>query len=102
MSKEFRTAMEGEKTTMAKPGQVNSKSLVGAAQSINDLREKEFNGEKLGKKEKLALMSFDKYRIAILNKQESENDFHKKYLELQAMANLTPFEEFLKESYLAL
>lgn len=80
----------------------SGKTLVGAAQTINDLREKEYGGIKLSKKEKQALTAFDKYRIAILNKQENEGAFHSKYLELQAMANLSPYEEFLKDGYLVL
>lgn len=97
MSKEFRLA---EETKTARGGK--KKSFVGTISSINDLREKEYAGEKLSQKEKFALITFDKYRIAILNKQENEGAFHRKYLELQAMANLTPYEEFLKETYLVL
>ena len=91
MSKELKT----EKNAKA----AGSKSLLGAAISINDLREREFNGESLSKKEKQALSNFDKFRIATLNNQEKEEAFHKKYRELQAMANLTPYEEFLKAEY---
>lgn len=80
--------------------QFQFKSVLGAPVSISDLREKEFNGEKLSKKEKLALVSFDKYRISVLNRQENEDAFHKKYMELQALSNLAPFEEFLKEEYM--
>lgn len=78
------------------------KSLTGGIISINDLREKEYRGEKLNKSEKQALVTFDKYRIAILNTQENEGAFHQKYLELQAMANLSHYQEFLKESYVVL
>lgn len=99
--KEFKTGAEEAKADEL-IDRAGNKSFVGETQSINDLREKEYGGEKLSKKEKLALKSFDKYRIAILNKQENEGAFHRKYFELQAMANLTPYEEFLKESYLVL
>lgn len=100
MSKDFRTIAEEEAVNLGE--KKDKKSLVGSATSINDLREKEYGGEKLSKKEKLAIISFDKYRIAILNKQENEGAFHRKYLELQALANLAPYEEFLKETYLVL
>lgn len=75
------------------------KTLVTGLTSINDLREKEYSGEDLTKQETLALSNFDRYRIAILNEQRSEADFHEKYRELQAMANLNSFEEFLNEKY---
>lgn len=100
MRKENTETGKAERTEITKT--LNEKSLVGAPVSINDLRDKEYNGEKLSKKEKLALISFDKYRIAILNSQTSEGAFQCKYLELQAMANLTSYEEFLEESYLVL
>ena len=77
-------------------------ALKDGLASINDLREKEYNAEKLSKKERQALIAFDKYRIAVLNLQENEEEFHKKYLEFQTMANLTPYEEFLKETYIVL
>jgi len=67
-------------------------------QSINDLRELEYNNE-LETKQRLALKNFDRYRISELNSQISEENFHKKYMQLQVMANLSPFEEFLKEDY---
>lgn len=102
MSKELRTEEGKEETRGGVLSRADSKTLIGATQSINDLREKEYGGEKLSKKEKLAIMAFDKYRIAILNKQENEGAFHRKYFELQAMANLAPYEEFLKENYLVL
>ena len=55
---------------------------------------------KLSEKEKVALSNFDKYRIFVLNDQESEEVFHKKYMQLQAMANLSPYEEFLQDKYI--
>ena len=67
--------------------------------SINDLREKDYEEQDLSTNERLALKNFDRYRISELNKQTSEESFHKKYLQLQVMANLSPFEEFLKEFY---
>ncbi|MCB0402999.1 MAG: hypothetical protein KDD41_13005 [Flavobacteriales bacterium] len=67
--------------------------------SINDLRDKEFGELDLTPNERLALKNFDRFRITELNKQQSESAFHAKYLQLQVMANLTPYEEFLKEDY---
>ena len=67
--------------------------------SINDLRDVEYRGSALNQKQKIAVKNYDKFRITELNKQISETDFHKKYLFLQVLANLSPYEEFLKEDY---
>jgi len=75
------------------------KSKIINFSSINDLREKDYNNVDLLPNERLAIINFDRYRIAILNEQTSEDKFHSKYMQLQVMANLSPFEEFLKEDY---
>jgi hypothetical protein len=67
--------------------------------TINDLREKDYNNVELSPRERLAIKNFDRFRITELNKQKSESQFHNKYLQLQVMANLSPYEEFLKEDY---
>lgn len=67
--------------------------------SINDLRDKYFSGQTLSKEEKLAMMNYDQYRINYLNESSDEDQFQKRYLELQAKANLTHYSEFLKEPY---
>jgi hypothetical protein len=75
------------------------KTEEGISQSINDLREKEFNGEKLSAREKLALINFDRYRLNELSAQVDDLDFHRRYREMQVMANLGDYQEFLKEQY---
>lgn len=65
--------------------------------SINDLREKYFRGEALSKKESDALKRFEQFQLQILSEEKDEQIFHKKYLKLQVMANLSPFEDFLNE-----
>lgn len=67
--------------------------------SINDLRELEYNNIDLETNQRLALKNFDRFRISELNNQITEKKFHNKYLQLQVMANLTSYEEFLKEEY---
>ncbi|OFY89901.1 MAG: hypothetical protein A3K10_09530 [Bacteroidetes bacterium RIFCSPLOWO2_12_FULL_31_6] len=67
--------------------------------TINDLRDREYSNKELSPQERLAIKNFDRYRIIELNKQTSESKFHNKYLQIQVMANLSPFEEFLKENY---
>ena len=75
------------------------KSSIKDFLSINDLREQDYGNIELLPNERLALKNYDRYRITQLNNQVSENDFHNKYMQLQVMANLSPFEEFLKEVY---
>jgi hypothetical protein len=77
-----------------------AKADIGGAVSINDLREKELSGELLTLKETQALANFDRYRIAELKKQPNDMAFHERYRQLQVMANLGDYEEFLKEKYI--
>ncbi|HLU85998.1 MAG TPA: hypothetical protein VKZ45_11020 [Vicingaceae bacterium] len=67
--------------------------------SINDLKEMEFNQKELTPQQHLALKNYDRFRVKKLNAQQSEFDFQKTYMQLQAMANLSPYDEFLKEDY---
>lgn len=88
-----------EKKIADKTSSPSLKEEHGIGLSINDLREKEFNGEKLSGEQWLALKNFDKFRIHELNTQRTDMDFHKRYRELQVMANLGDYKEFLKEQY---
>ena len=63
--------------------------------SINDLRDKYYDGDHLTEEELLAIQNFDKYRIDYLNSSKDEDEFDKRYLELQAKANLADYKEFL-------
>ena len=67
--------------------------------SINDLRYKEFNNIELSSDEALALRNFDRFRISELNKIKGDAEFHIRYRELQVMANLGDYMEFLKADY---
>lgn len=67
--------------------------------TINDLRERQFNNSSLTEDERQSLINYDSYRINYLNASETEEEFHKRYFELQAKANLAPFTEFLKGRY---
>ena len=71
----------------------------GVVVSINDLRDKEFSGSKLTPEERFALSNVDKYRLKVLNAQENEESFHQQYRQLQVIANLSDWREFLKEDY---
>jgi hypothetical protein len=72
-----------------------AKSDIGGTVSINDLRDREFNGESLSSEEKIALANFDRYRIDILNAQKSDMAFHEHYRQLQVMANLADWKDFM-------
>lgn len=76
-----------------------NKKTEGLVVSINDLRDKEFSGIKLSSEEKFALTNFDKYRLSILNAQENEEKFHYHYRQLQVIANLSSWKEFLSEDF---
>lgn len=91
--------MSSNKLSSIKSTSSNLKESLGVGLSVNDIREKEFNGESLTVEERIAVQNFDKFRISELNKQVSDQDFHKRYQELQIMAKLGDYKEFLKEQY---
>ena len=76
-----------------------NKKTTGLVVSINDLRDKEFSGIKLTAEEKFALSNFDKYRIGVLNSTIDEEKFHYQYRQLQVIANLSDWREFLKKDF---
>lgn len=76
-----------------------TKQDIGGSESINDLRDKEFSGENLTSEEKFALANYDKYRLSVLNAQSNEEQFHLHYRQLQIIANLGDWREFLKDEY---
>lgn len=76
-----------------------SKKNIGGEASINDLRDKDFSGISLSADEKRALHNYDNYRINLLNAQDDEAEFHKVYRQLQVVANLGDWKEFLKTDY---
>ena len=76
-----------------------SKQDIGGAESINDLRDKEFSGKSLSAEEKYALANFDKYRLNILNSQENEEQFHLHYRQIQVISNLGDWREFIQDEY---
>ena len=76
-----------------------SKQDIGGAESINDLRDKEFSGKTLTAEEKYALANFDKYRLNILNSQQDDEQFHLHYRQIQVISNLGDWHEFTKDKY---
>lgn len=76
-----------------------TKKDIGGEVSVNDLRDREFSGHRLTHEEKQALNNFDSYRIRILNASSDEETFHHNYRQLQVIANLGDWREFLKDEY---
>ena len=68
---------------------------IGGTVSINDLRDREFNGEHLSHDEVLALSNFDHYRIERLNAHSNDMEFHEQYRQLQVLANLADWKDFI-------
>ena len=68
--------------------------------SINDIRDQYFSGASLSKEELNALFNYDKFRLAHLNAAENEQEFERRYMSLQAKANLSSYKEFLDLSKL--
>lgn len=78
---------------------INTSINIHQIVSINDLRDKYYNGVRLTEEERQALERFDRYRLEQLNSQKSEELFHKEYLRLQILANLNHYTEFLQEKF---
>ena len=91
--KKVRSILEALKQTE----QATGKTILDIV-TINDLRDKEDSGT-IKPEEKRALKNYEGYRIRKLNKVTGEEEFHDEYKVLQALANLSPFEEFLNEKY---
>ena len=72
-----------------------AKSDIGGVLSINDIRDREFNGEHLSTEELTALRNFDRYRIETLNGIHDDKEFHERCRQLQVMANLGDWKDFL-------
>jgi hypothetical protein len=87
-----------------KPGFVSrllKKRSTTVISSINDLRDKELSGKRLNHEEKLALSNFDRYRLNVLNSEKEDEKFHYKYRQLQVIANLSDWREFLHDDFSA-
>lgn len=67
--------------------------------TITDLKTREFRNEKLTEEEAQAILNFDRFRLAELNRIKNDFEFNARYCELQIMANLADYREFLKEEY---
>lgn len=67
--------------------------------SINDIRDRNNNNQKLKAEELTALQNYENFRLRELNRESNDDSFHERYRELQVIANLGDYREFLKEKY---
>lgn len=78
---------------------IYKQAFLGEHVTINDIRDKEYKGEELSEEERKAIRNFEVYRLKVLNEQTSDEEFHKKYQQLQVLANLGSYKEFLKSKF---
>jgi len=76
-----------------------AKKDAGKTVCISDLREKELRNEKLTEEEMQAILNFDRFKLSELNNVSSDFDFNARFCELQVIANIADYKEFLKEEY---
>ncbi len=76
-----------------------SNTAQNAIVTINDLMDKYYSNEPLTETENKAIQRYNAYRIKYLNSQPNEEAFDQAYTKLQAMANLTDYNEFLNKDY---
>ena len=79
---------------------IYKQEFLGEHVTINDIRDKEFKGELLSEDEHKAIRNFEVYRLKVLNEQTTDEDFHKKYQQLQVLSNLGAYTEFLKDKFI--
>ncbi len=63
--------------------------------TINDLKDRYFEGRKLTQEELLSIQNYDRFRLEYLSSAGDGKEFDSRYLELQAKANLSPYTDFL-------
>lgn len=80
---------------------IYKQAFLGDHVTINDIREKEYKGELLTEEELKAIRNFEVYRLKVLNEQTTDETFHKKYQQLQVLANLGSYKQFLKDKFLS-
>lgn len=67
--------------------------------TINDLLDKEYDGIPLTTDERFAMIRFHNFRSEYLSSAATEKEYEKRYLEMQAKANLAAYDIFLKKDY---
>jgi hypothetical protein len=63
--------------------------------SINDLRDKYFDGAHLSEEERIALKNYDEFRVIRLNEVVEDVHYKREYIKIQALANIVNYTDFL-------
>ncbi|MEI6021935.1 MAG: hypothetical protein WCR21_12470 [Bacteroidota bacterium] len=78
---------------------ITKKRAYTLVESIGDLKDKLSAGSKLTYEEKTAINNYERYKANVLNAELDEEKFQNKYKQMQVIANLGDWREFLKEEY---
>lgn len=68
--------------------------------TINDLKLMEKDKKELSPQQRLALKNFERFRSSKLSGIKNENKFQIEFQRFQSLANLTAYQEYLKDEYL--
>ena len=68
--------------------------------TINDLKDLELRKVDITPQQRLAIKNFERHKKQVLSEIKNEAKFQMEFQRIQAKANLSNFEEFLKEEYL--
>ncbi|WP_157454215.1 hypothetical protein [Crocinitomix catalasitica] len=63
--------------------------------SINDIRDKYFDGIELNDEESTALTNYDRFRLGRLNEVVSHPVYKEEFIKIRALANMVDFKQFL-------
>jgi hypothetical protein len=80
-------------------GAIVKKRDHSLVESIGDLKDKLASGQRLSYEEKTAIKNYERYKASVLNAEEDESRFQNKFKQMQVIANLGDWHEFLKEEY---
>jgi len=78
---------------------LTKKNELSLTESIGDLKNKLASGVRLSVEEKTAVSNFERYKANVLNSVKDEKLFDNKFKQLQVIATLGDWREFLKETY---
>lgn len=68
--------------------------------TINDLKLLEKDKKELSPQQRLALKNFERFRSSKLSTIKNEIKFQTEFQRFQSLANLTAYQEYLKDEYL--
>lgn len=68
--------------------------------SINDIKDRYFDGLSISEEERIAMDNYDHYRLSSLEAVKGKADFKSIYSNIQALANISSYRYFLNLSSL--